>query len=105
MPQLHLTNTSIRALPTPDTGTVWYYDTKDCGLSLAVGKRKRTFYLSRSLHGKNIRIRLGEFDAVSADAARVRARQLTAEVSRGVDPRLRVAEEQAAREAADEASI
>jgi hypothetical protein len=76
MPQLHLTNTSVRALPTPERGTVWYYDDKDSGFSLAVGKKKRVFYLSRSIKGKNARIRLGQFENVTADAARLMSRQL-----------------------------
>jgi integrase len=87
MPRARLTDDTIRKLPAADTGTVWYSDDKLPGFQLSIGTRSRTFYEIKSLHGRNIRKKLGEWPGVTAKAAREAAEQVRGLISTGVDPR------------------
>lgn len=89
MPTIKLLDSAIQRLPAPEKGTVWYYDRDLAGFQLAVGRRARTFYLVKSLAGRNVRKRLGEWPAVPTAAARKLALVTSAQVSQGSDPRHR----------------
>ena len=87
MPRAKLTDTAIRKLPNAEKGTVWYMDEDLKGFQLAIGTRTRTFYVVKSLHGRNIRKKLGEWPGVTAKAARETAEQVRGAISQGIDPR------------------
>ena len=87
MPKITLTDTAIARLPSAQTGTDWYSDTRVEGLQLAVGKRKRTFYISKSLRNRQLRVKVGEWPLVPTEGARKKARILLGEISSGIDPR------------------
>lgn len=87
MPRARLTDETIRKLPSADKGTVWYSDDKLPGFQLSIGTRSRSFYVVKSLHGRNVRKKLGEWPGVTAKAAREAAEQVRGLISTGVDPR------------------
>ncbi len=87
MPRARLTDETIRKLPAADSGTVWYLDDKLPGFQLSIGTRTRTFYVVKSLNGRNVRKKIGEWPGVTAKAAREAAEQLRGVISSGVDPR------------------
>jgi integrase len=87
MPRARLTDESIRKLPAADKGTVWYMDDKLPGFQLSIGMRTRSFYVVKSLNGRNVRKKIGEWPGVTAKAARDAAEQLRGVISSGVDPR------------------
>ena len=87
MPRARLTDETIRKLPSTTGGTVWYSDDKLPGFQLSIGTRSRTFYVVKSLHGRNVRKKLGEWPGVTAKAAREAAEQVRGLISTGVDPR------------------
>ena len=62
-------------------------DSKFPGLVLLVGKLKRTFYLHTSLNGKQVKIRLGEFGALTAGQARIAAQQALERLNEETLPR------------------
>lgn len=62
-------------------------DAKFPGLVLLVGKLKRTFYLHTSLNGKQVKIRLGEFGALTAGQARIAAQQALEHLNEETLPR------------------
>jgi hypothetical protein len=87
MPRINFTDTALARLPSAQTGTDWYSDTRTEGLQLAVGKRKRTFYITKSLRNRQIRMKVGEWPLIPTEGARKKARILLGEISSGVDPR------------------
>lgn len=87
MPSLRLTDDNIKKVPSAVSGTVWYSDDKTSGFQLAVGSKARSFYVVKSLHGRNVRKKLGEWPGVTAKAAREAAEQVRGLISTGVDPR------------------
>ena len=87
MPRARLTDETIRKLPSADGGTVWYLDDKLPGFQLSIGTRTRSFYVVKSLNGRNVRKKIGEWPGVTAKAAREAAEQLRGVISSGVDPR------------------
>lgn len=95
MPRINFTDTALARLPSAETGTVWYSDTRTEGLQLAVGKRKRTFYITKSLRNRQIRMKVGEWPLVPTEGARRKARVLLGEISSGNDPRRASGEDEA----------
>lgn len=89
MPTIRLTNTSVQALPLVEKGTAWYYDVRLKGFCVGVGSQKKTYYVSKSLRGRNIRVKIGDCDAMPCDAARKEAVGMASDISRGLDPRRR----------------
>lgn len=87
MPRQRLTDTAIRKLPAAENGTVWYSDDSVPGFQLAVGKRSRSFYMVKSINGRNVRKRIGEWPGLPAAGARKEAEKLRGTMSQGVDPR------------------
>lgn len=87
MPGQRLTDTSIKKIPDAVKGTVWYTDESLPGFTLAVGKRSRSFYMIKSINGKNVRKKIGEWPGLPAAGARKEAEKLRGTMSQGVDPR------------------
>lgn len=87
MPKISFTETAVARLPSAESGTIWYSDTRTEGFLLAVGKRKKTFYITKSLRNRQIRMKIGEHPLLPVEGARKRAGQLLSEISQGNDPR------------------
>lgn len=87
MPQLSLTKSNIEKLEPPLAGTDWYTDTKILGFQMAVGKTKKSWYVTGSLDGRNVRKRIGEYPAINVDDARKLAQRVRGQFSQGIDPR------------------
>lgn len=87
MPTLNLTDRAIRSLK-PSQGRGEYFDRSLAGFGVRVAPTgRRTFVLRyRSKTGREHRISLGTYPALSLADARDRARQLIAAVARGEDP-------------------
>ena len=60
------------------------WDSEVKGFGLFTGKTRKTFYYQRDLHGKTVRIKIGNFPDVSSGIARGEAFQLAADHSTGV---------------------
>ncbi|MDP9413254.1 MAG: integrase family protein [Pseudomonadota bacterium] len=91
MSQIRLTDEAIKRLPAPEKGTVFYADTTLRGFQIAVGRKKRTFYVLRWFNGRNVRQKVGEWcpPMFTAGQARKAAEALVGNMVRGVDPRVR----------------
>ena len=87
MPREKLTDTAIKKIPDTEKGTVWYTDESLPGFTLAVGKRSRSFYMTKSINGKNVQKEMGEWPGLPAAGARKEAEKLRGTMSQGVDPR------------------
>lgn len=61
---------------------IWDTDVK--GFGLFTGKTRKTFYYQRDVHGKTVRIKIGNFPDVSSGIARGEAFQLAADHATGV---------------------
>ena len=90
----------LQQLPRPESGRLYYHDTKRPGLCLAVTERgSKTFYVYKwaAGHGKPVRVRLGKFPDMSIAQARRLAGKLAGEIDSGRDPQdeRRAAREQA----------
>ncbi len=70
-----------------------YWDTEEKGFCLAVGKRLRTFFVQRDLHGRTVRAKIGRLGTWTVDQARKAARKLIVEMDQGINPNLRKREQ------------
>lgn len=83
------------AIPAPERGRTYTYDTHADGLALCVtAAGRRTWYWYGKAAGNPTRIPLGRFPSLGVEDARKRAREVSAEVSAGGNPQ---AERQASR--------
>jgi Arm DNA-binding domain len=83
----HLTDRSIRSLPTPPTGAVITYDADLPGFGIRVtANGVRSFVLNYVVHGRERRMTIGRFPIWSATAAREEARTLRRKVDAKIDP-------------------
>ena len=65
------TEAGIRALPTPDTGRLWWYDTKVAALAvLKTSAGATSFYLYKWHSGKPLRMLIGKYPALTVAQAR-----------------------------------
>ncbi len=83
-----LTETYVRALAHPETGTAKHWDSEVKGLGLFVGKRAKTWYFQKDVGGRTKRILLGRYPAITARVARQTALGLALEWGRGAGKRL-----------------
>jgi len=84
---LNFTKASIEALPLPEKGWKYYYDTKVSGLGIGVGASGvKTFILYRKVNRKPERIKIGRYPDLTVDKARAQAMNLNAEISNGTNP-------------------
>jgi len=84
---LNFTKAAIEALPIPDKGWKYYYDTKVRGLAIGVGPSGvKTFILYRKVNRKPERIKIGRYPDLTVDKARSAATNLNADISNGTNP-------------------
>jgi len=69
--QIHLTDSFIARLKTPDT-RVEYKDTRIPGFTLRVGRRARVWYFRSTVRSVRVSIKLGAWPVVTAEMARAR---------------------------------
>jgi integrase len=88
MPTTKLTTKgSVNALPHPETGQVYYWDTVLRGFGVRVGTRDKTFIMQRDVNGKSRRITIGRYGDISLQLARQRAEGLGGQMTGGrIDP-------------------
>lgn len=67
--------------------TAIIHDTEVEALSLRVGKRTRTFYVTRKLHGRLVMLKIGDAAHIAPAEARKRALAALGKMADGVDPR------------------
>jgi integrase len=92
-----LTDTIVKALPTPASGNKIHYDAELPGFGCRVTPAgSRAYILNYRAGGRERRITIGQHPAWSVKAARDEAKRLRREIDAGRDP---LAEEQAEREA------
>ncbi|MFP3477991.1 tyrosine-type recombinase/integrase [Burkholderia ambifaria] len=84
---LNFTKTAIDALPLPERGWKYYYDTKVSGLAIGVGASGvKTFVLYRKVNRKPERIKIGRYPDLTVDKARAAATNLNADIANGTNP-------------------
>lgn len=77
----------IESLAAPSAGRVYYYDEATPGLALCITEADgRAFYFCYRADGRYRRFRIGGFPGVSVENAQKRAKELTGDVAKGVDP-------------------
>ena len=84
---LSFTKAAIEALPLPEKGWKYYYDTKVSGLAIGVGASGvKTFVLYRKVNRKPERIKIGRYPDLTVDKARAAATNLNADIANGTNP-------------------
>ncbi|WP_322009731.1 tyrosine-type recombinase/integrase [Paraburkholderia sp. J12] len=84
---LNFTKAAIEALPRPEKGWKYYYDTKVSGLAIGVGSSGiKTFVLYRKVNRKPERIKIGRYPDLTVDKARAAATNLNADIANGTNP-------------------
>lgn len=84
---LNFTKAAIEALPMPEKGWKYYYDTKVSGLAIGIGPSGvKTFILYRKVNRKPERIKIGRYPDLTVDKARTQALTLIADIAGGTNP-------------------
>ncbi|SDG98270.1 Site-specific recombinase XerD [Paraburkholderia steynii] len=84
---VNFTKAVIEALPLPEKGWKYYYDTKVSGLAIGIGASGvRTFVLYRKVNRKPERIKIGRYPDLTVEKARTRAAAMNGEIATGVNP-------------------
>ena len=84
---LNFTKAAIEALPVPEKGWKYYYDTKVSGLAIGIGASGvRTFVLYRKVNRKPERIKIGRYPDLTVEKARTQAMALNGEIATGTNP-------------------
>src|SRR5690349_23788323 len=92
-----LTPQFIKAMEPPPTGNRVEWDTQERGLGVRItAAGHRAFVLRYVAHGRERRLTLGEYPALTLTAAREMARERKGEVIKGGDP---LAQKRAAKDA------
>ena len=78
-----LTESYVKKVSHPATGTRKHWDSEIRGLGLFVGKRTKTWYYQRDIGGHTKRTLIGRYPTISTAAARQAAQSLSLEMSRG----------------------
>lgn len=85
--QFNFTKSDIQKLKAPASGATTYRDTKEKGLSLHItAKGVITFFVRKRINGRDDRIFLGSFPAITVEQARKAALKVKSEVAQGKDP-------------------
>jgi len=85
--QFLFTHERLSKLPTPDTGRVEYFDTKQQKLRLRITTTgAKSFAVVKKVNNKPKRVTIGQFPEVSIAKARVEAIKILDEMRQGVDP-------------------
>jgi integrase len=83
MPQLNITEESLRRLAPPESGRVVFTDTKLKGFSVVIGKQSRSFYAQRDVRGKTHKVFLGRHSDINVPEARKAAEDVIYGMRRG----------------------
>ena len=84
--RIGFTMARLERLQAPESGRVFYHDTGCPGLCLCVtAAGSKTFYLYRWHDGRPVQIPIAKYPAVNVDTARARARDLLAQLAKGID--------------------
>lgn len=83
MPQLNITEESLRRLAPPESGRVVFIDTKLKGFSVVIGKQSRSFYAQRDVRGKTHKVFLGRHSNINVPEARKAAEDVIYGMRRG----------------------
>lgn len=84
--KLTLTKASVDALPHPEKGQVFYYDTKLQGFGVYTMKTAKTYFAEGRVVGKTVRVSIGRHGTYYPDKARDEARALLVRMSKGENP-------------------
>jgi integrase len=77
----------IDQLPSPQKGSVYYYDARTKGLAIGVGSSgRKSFILYRKINGRPERIKIGPYPDLSIEQARRSAVILNAQIAQSVNP-------------------
>ncbi len=83
-----LTDSAIKRFPTPATGRITHWDATQPGLGLCISnKGRKTWIVMTRLAGKQIKLTLGTYPAISLQEARKQAAAKILAAKRGDDPR------------------
>jgi integrase len=83
MPQLNITEESLRRLAVPESGRAVFTDTKLKGFSVVVGRQSRSFYAQRDVRGRTHKVFLGRHGQINVVEARKAAEDVIHGMSRG----------------------
>jgi integrase len=84
---INFTKASLIALKSPEKGFDTYSDTGEKGLKLYVtSKGVKTFFIRKMIEGKDERIIIGQFPALSVEDARKEALSIKALIAKGENP-------------------
>ncbi|MDR0337761.1 MAG: tyrosine-type recombinase/integrase [Planctomycetaceae bacterium] len=75
----------------PEKGRVYYRDTATSGLVFVItANNSRTFYFSKRINRKPVRIKIGNYPAISIDTARQAAHRFLGEIAQGQNPYINI---------------
>jgi integrase len=89
LPNLRLTKETVREIKPPDSGEVFYWDTKTIGFGLRVGPRTMTYFVqarTTNAAGRTTRIKIGRAGVLTPDQAEKQAKILLGRIAMGEDP-------------------
>ncbi len=86
MTTIQITKRSIDQLPHPETGQTWHFDRDLKGFGVCVGRKTKSYFAQRDIHGRTVRVTIGRHGPFTPQAARKRARDLLAQMASGQNP-------------------
>ncbi len=86
MSTIQITKRSIDQLPHPETGQTWHFDRDLKGFGVCVGRKTKSYFAQRDIHGRTVRVTIGRHGPFTPQAARKRARDLLAQMASGQNP-------------------
>jgi integrase len=84
--KINLTKAAVDALPNPEKGQVFYYDTKLPGFGVYTMKTCKTYFAEARVGGKTVRTSIGRHGIFFPDRARDEAREILVKMSKGENP-------------------
>ncbi len=86
MPKIKISRATVEKIPNPENGQIIFWDSALMGFGIRVTKGSKTFIVQKRIEGKPVRVKIGNFPQVKAEAARKEAHNELARMSRGVNP-------------------
>jgi integrase len=86
MSTIQITKRSIDQLPHPENGQTWHFDRDLKGFGVCVGRKTKTYFAQRDIHGRTVRVTIGRHDPFTPEVARKKARELLAQMASGQNP-------------------
>lgn len=84
--KLSITKAAVDALPFPETGKIFYYDTKLQGFGVYCTKTSKMYFAEGRVAGKTCRKNIGRHGTFFPDKARDEARELLVMMAKGDNP-------------------